>query len=615
MRRRTLLTIILFLAALTLSAQNYSPCYKEKYEAGIALYNKGDYNGAKAKFVAAKGCPLPNTAQAEEWIKKCNAKITPQQNSVTKTAENNLKCVVKGIAFTMVFVEGGTFTMGTNDENAYDSEKPAHQVTLTDFWMGETKVTQALWTAVMGTTLSQQQSKHGGYVIRGQGPSYPMYFVSYNEAIDFCDKMNTLLNDQLPDGCEFVIPTEAQWEYAAKGGKKSKGYTYAGSNKLSDVAWYENNSGDKIHPVKTKLPNELGLYDMCGNLQEWCSDWYEKYSETPQVDPIGPSSGKERVTRGCDRRCDEKWCRLSHRYHESPSSGYDNFQGFRIALVNIKQTEANRKKEAEEAKRKEEAKAAEAKRKAEEEAEAMKKSLDFTVSNVTFKMVYVAGGTFTMGCTTGKDTDCDLCESFAHSVTLSDYHIGETEVTQALWRAVMGDSPSKYKGDDLPVEHVNWYDCQDFCNKLNILLHDKLPSGCRFALPTEAQWEYAARGGNNSRGYKYSGSNTIDEVAWCFTNGNYEGPKPVKTKLPNELGLYDMTGNVDEWCQDWYSRDYFCVSPSKDPTGPLSGESRVCRGCDWHALNKMFSWVICRRSSSPEYRSAERGFRLSIVHK
>ena len=606
---RNILTTILLLAALTVAAQNYSPCYKEKYAQGVELYNKGDYNGAKAKFVAAKGCPMANAKEADEWIGKCNAKITPQHNSITRATGNHLNCVVKGVAFKMVFVEGGTFTMGTNDEYAYDSEKSAHQVTLTDFWMGETKVTQALWTAVMGTSLSQQQSKHSGYVIRGQGPNYPMYFVSYDEATDFCNKMNTLLNDQLPDGCKFVIPTEAQWEYAAKGGNQSKGYTYAGSNKLSDVAWYENNSGDKIHPVKTKLPNELGLYDMCGNLEEWCSDWYEKYSGTSQVDPIGPMSGKERVTRGCNRRSDEKWCRLSYRYHESPSSGYDNFHGFRIALVNIKLTEANRKKAAEEAKRKEEATAEEAKRKVEEEAAAMKKTLNFTVRNVTFKMVYVAGGTFTMGCSNEKGIDCASCESFAHSVTLSDYHIGETEVTQALWRAVMGNTPSKYKGDDLPVEQVNWNDCQEFCNKLNNLLRNELPSGCRFTLPTEAQWEYAAKGGNKSKGYLYSGSNNVNDVAWCLTNRHYEGPKPVKTKSPNELGLYDMTGNVDEWCQDWYSTDYFCISPSKDPPGPPSGKFRVCRGCNWEHC-----WVICREKSTPEYRSDHTGFRLSIIH-
>ena len=619
---RNILTAILLLAALAVAAQNYSPCYKEKYAQGVELYNKGDYNGAKAKFVAAKGCPMPNAKEADEWIGKCNAKITPQHNSITRATGNHLNCVVKGVAFKMVFVEGGTFTMGTNDEYAYDSEKPAHQVTLTDFWMGETKVTQALWTAVMGTSLSQQQSKHSGYVIRGQGPNYPMYFVSYDEATDFCNKMNTLLNDQLPDGCKFVIPTEAQWEYAAKGGNQSKGYTYAGSNKLSDVAWYENNSGDKIHPVKTKLPNELGLYDMCGNLEEWCSDWYEKYSGTSQVDPIGPMSGKERVTRGCNRRSDEKWCRLSYRYHESPSSGYDNFHGFRIALVNIKLTEANRKKAAEEAKRKEEATAEEAKRKVEEEAAAMKKSLNFTVRNVTFKMVFVQGGTFTMGCTSEQGNDCWDNEKILHSVTVSDFWMGETEVTQALWKAVMGTEPS-YKGgwtdkdgrgSMYPAYYVNWEECVQFCNKLNSLLSNQLPSGWRFALPTEAEWEYAARGGKHHSGYKYPGSDNIDEVAWYFDNSGYKAHH-VKGKRANALGLYDMSGNMCEWCADLYDEEYYGVSPSTNPLGPTNGSDHVLRGGAFCAADRYCRVSGSRSHGSPDYYSGSYGFRLALVRR
>ena len=138
-------------------------------------------------------------------------------------------------------------------------------------------------------------------------------------------------------------------------------------------------------------------------------------------------------------------------------------------------------------------------------------------------------------------------ESPVHSVTLSSYYMGETEVTQALWKAVMGNNPSRFKGDNLPVENVSWNDCQEFIRKL------KQKTGKNFRLPTEAEWEYAARGGKKSNGYKYSGSNNIGSVAWYDDNSSNQ-IHAVKGKRLNELGLYDMSGNVWEWCSDWYGQ-------------------------------------------------------------
>ena len=157
-------------------------------------------------------------------------------------------------------------------------------------------------------------------------------------------------------------------------------------------------------------------------------------------------------------------------------------------------------------------------------------------------------------------------------MTLSDYYIGETEVTQELWTAVMGNNPSNFKGNKKPVEKVSWDDCQEFVKKLNQL------TGKNFRLPTEAEWEYAARGGNKSKGYKYSGSNTIDDVAW-YTSNSGSKTHDVKTKQANELGIYDMSGNVWEWCQDWYGS--YNSGSQTNPTGPSSGSSRVCRGGSW----------------------------------
>ena len=196
-----------------------------------------------------------------------------------------------------------------------------------------------------------------------------------------------------------------------------------------------------------------------------------------------------------------------------------------------------------------------------------------TVNGIKYNMVWVEGGTFRMGATSEQGSEAWDNEKPVHSVTLSGYYIGKTEVTQALWKAVMGSNPSEIKGDNLPVENVSWDDCQEFIRKLNALI------GQNFRLPTEAEWEFACRGGNNSRGYKYSGSNYIDNVAWYWDNSGKK-THPVATKSPNELGIYDMTGNVDEWCNDWYG-DY-SSDEQTNPKGPYDGLFRVFRGGSWN---------------------------------
>lgn len=192
-----------------------------------------------------------------------------------------------------------------------------------------------------------------------------------------------------------------------------------------------------------------------------------------------------------------------------------------------------------------------------------------TVNGIKYNMVWVDGGTFRMGATSEQGSDAYSDEKPVHSVTMSSYYIGKTEVTQALWKAVMGSNPSEFKGDNWPVESVSWNDCQAFIRKLNAL------TGQNFRLPTEAEWEFACRGGNNSRGYKYSGSNYIDNVAWYDGNSG-DKTHPVATKSPNELGIYDMSGNVWEWCADWYG-DY-SSGRQTNPKGPYGGSYRVSRG-------------------------------------
>ena len=225
----------------------------------------------------------------------------------------------------------------------------------------------------------------------------------------------------------------------------------------------------------------------------------------------------------------------------------------------------------------------------------LKKGFDFG----DIEMVFVKGGMFTMGATSEQGSDADSDETPTHSVTLSDFYIGKYEVTQAQWRAVMGNNPSYFKGDNLPVECVSWNDIQKFIKKLNA------QTGKNFRLPTEAEWEYAARGGNQSRGYKYSGSNDRNN-AWYKDNSSSK-THPVGQKQPNELGIYDMSGNVWEWCQDWYGS--YSSSSQTNPTGPSSGSYRVLRGGSWYSNAR-----YCRVSSRDGYRADisinSYGFRL-----
>ena len=230
------------------------------------------------------------------------------------------------------------------------------------------------------------------------------------------------------------------------------------------------------------------------------------------------------------------------------------------------------------------------------------KNKTFTVNGVTFEMIAVKGGTFTMGCTSEQGGDCDNDEKPTHNVTLSDYYIGKFEVTQELWKAVMGSNPSNWKGDNLPVETVSWNDVQKFIEKLN------QKTGANFRLPTEAEWEYAARGGNKSRGYKYSGSNNIGDVAW-YTDNSGSKTHQVGTKSPNELGIYDMSGNVPEWCQDWYGN--YSSSSQSNPTGSSSDSGRVLRGGSWGG-NAGNCRVSYRGYSNPDIRGND-GFRLVLV--
>ena len=242
----------------------------------------------------------------------------------------------------MVKVEGGTFTMGATAEQGsdYDSDElPTHQVTLSDYYIGKYEVTQQLWEYVMsysGTCADgSSMSAYASDVWLGSDPSssygvgdyYLAYYVSYDDIVDiFLPRLNKIT------GRTYRLPTEAEWEFAARGGKQSKGYKYSGSDNIGVVAWYTGNNGGKTHQVGTKEPNELGIYDMSGNVWEWCGDWYGSYSSSAQTNPTGPSSGSYRVLRGGSWRYDAGYCRVSDRGSNDPSNRNIIF-GFRVVLV------------------------------------------------------------------------------------------------------------------------------------------------------------------------------------------------------------------------------------------------------------------------------------------
>ena len=414
------------------------------------------------------------------------------------------------LSINMMCVEGGTFTMGDGAN--------AHPVSLSSYSIGQTEVTQALWEAVMGTNPSANTANK----------QLPVTNISWYDCQEFINRLNQLTS------LHFRLPTEAEWEYASRGGQRSKGYAYAGSNDINEVAWYNGNSGNTLHAVAQKKPNELGIYDMSGNAWEWCHDWHAPYPTTHLYNPLGPEVGQMvgtrylRVFRGGSYGYEAA-------YHQNvfrditgpePDKGTANL-GLRLVLsdeVNFQTIHVN--------------------------------------DTLSFHMMDVKGGTFTMG------DDNTSNASPPHQVTLSDYYIGQTEVTQALWKSVMGNIPTGNKNPSYPVGYVTYADCQNFIAKLNNL------TGLHFQLPTEAEWEYAAMGGNKSHNYIYSGSNTIDDVAWYDQNSENK-LHHVGAKQPNELGIYDMSGNAWEWCADYY--DKYTADPKTDPKGPTTGTGRVIR--------------------------------------
>ena len=527
--------LFLILAALFVNGLVFSGGVKE------VLF--GDEAGSNSKTQAP-------TAKATSTSSSSSAKKTP----------------AAGGLFNLVQVDGGSFVMGSEKETAL--EKPSHKVTVTGFYMSETEITQGVFRKVMGKNPS-----------RNAGDSLPVENVTWKDAMEFCNKLSEMEGLEkcywykvdekgfIDEGVDptkngYRLPTEAEWEYAARGGSKSNGYRYSGANDASSVAQYD---AGKTMPVAQKKPNELGLYDMSGNVEEWCADKYDDYSSREVSDPF-VSQGRYRIVRGGSYMSDASKLTVSARGYDSYANTF--YRGFRVVRNMSQQIKSVPRSLTALAPRK--------------------------IETHKFNMVLVEGGTFQMGSNERES------EKPIHSVTVDSFYITETELTQELYKAITALSPRGFvsrsddntlpkEGNNYPIVNITWYEAIQLCNRLSELEGlEKCYSGelggkitldltkNGYRLPTEAEWEFAARGGNKSKGYKYSGSNDIDEVSW-YKKGEarderyWEEIHFVAQKKPNELGLYDMSGNVDELCSDWYG-DYSGKSQT-NPTGPAEGNA------------------------------------------
>ena len=460
----------------------------------------------------------------------------------------------------MVFVPGGSFRMGCTREQreCAKNEYPVHEVEVNDFEIGQYEVTQALWMAVMDNGIFRENpSFFTNDGEEGRCVECPVESVSWDDVQEFLDKLNART------GGGYRLPTEAEWEYAARGGQQSRGYEYAGSHTPGAVAWYRRNSRERSHLVGQKQPNELGLYDMSGNVTEWVEDcWHDSYTGAPADGQAWVSGDcSKRVVRGGTWFYFPKTLRTASRAR-LPTDVRVSSGGFRLART-LTPVEATASLDTRQADR------ADAERRRQVRLNQLPDRL---------RMVSIPGGRFRMGCTR-EQRECANDEKPVHEVQVSAFEMGQYEVTQELWADVMMWDTSFFFMicAQCPVERVSWADAQRFLDELNAR------TGGGYRLPMEAEWEYAARGGQQSRGYQYAGSDDPGAVGWYEGNSGEE-IHPVGHKKPNELGLYDMSGNVAEWVEDCWHRSYTgAPADGRAWASENSGDCsrRVRRGGSW----------------------------------
>ena len=527
-----------------------------------------------------------------------------------------------GVEMELVWCPAGSFWMGSPEGEAerYDDET-RHRVTLTrGFWLGKTEVTQGQWEAVMGYGLEEHARKVG--VTNQVGvvdAKHPMVQVNWDDSVEFCRRLSM----KLPGGGQFRLPTEAEWEHACHAGIECA--TYAGDMEIIDkynapvldaVAWYGGNSNEGYsgrgwntakgvagyRSAGEKTPNAWGLFDMLGNVYEWCGDRYEKYPSGDAGDPSGAVSGTERVCRGGSWVSPARDCRSAARASAAQSKRF-NHLGFRVAKGQLVQCEEGAlltaaKLEAEQL----------AQRNTSREHKVGDTETVMLLGNVPLELVWCPPGAFWMG-SPDDEVGREIDETRHHVTLTRGFWMGKYEVTQEQWEAMMGTNSSSFKGTYLPVEQVSWEDSQRFLEKVNALA-----GGGGFRLPSEAEWEYACRAGTESA---FSYGNSLDMTA-ANLNGlssfraiagrsNREKTRQVGRFRPNGWGLYDMHGNVLEWCQDGYG-----AYPSWAVTDPVatSGVDRVARGGSWATTWARYCRSANRYNRAQSASASSLGFRV-----
>jgi formylglycine-generating enzyme required for sulfatase activity/serine/threonine protein kinase len=486
----------------------------------------------------------------------------------------------------------GTFTMG---HAASGPIEQAHRVTLTQpFYLGVHEVTNAQWKQVMGSVPSKWKED-----------AHPVEQVSWEEAVEFCRKLSALPEERNA-GRVYRLPTEAEWEYACRSGTTTK-YAFGDDEKLlGDYGWFGDNSGKQTHPVGLKKPSAWGLYDMHGNVWEWCSDWNGIYPDGEVTNPEGPSSGSVRVIRGGRWSGPARDCRSAFRFEVPPSYRYEDL-GFRLALSRsgAKPPEAGTDQGTKIAPPEGSTPAAgNASVSIPASATAVLNLPETITSTVGIKLTLIPAGTFTMG-EAGSSNDSD---EKPHRVTLTKpFYMGVHEVTHAQWKRVIGSVPSKWKDEDLPVEQVSLDDAVEFCRKLSALPAER-KAGRVYRLPTEAEWEYACRAGTTTKFSFGDDEKLFGDYGW-FGGNSVKQTHPVGQKKPNAWGLHDMHGNVLEWCSDWY--ETYADGEVTNPQGPSSGSLRVYRGGSWNSTARHCRSAY-RFRDSPSLRYNLLGFRLAL---
>ncbi len=443
------------------------------------------------------------------------------------------KEITNSIGMKLVLIPAGTFAMGSPmEEVGRRVNETYHEVTISkSFYLGAYEVTQGEYEKVMGANPS-----------RYKGPKNPVGNVSWNDAVSFCKKLSET-DEERRAGRKYRIPTEAEWEYACRAGSTTA-YSFGDTaESFAEYAWFQKNAERRTHPVGEKKPNRWGLYDMHGNVWEYCQDLYADYPPDASTDPQGHNGGTPRVNRGGGGFSDAAFCRAALRNSNDPMvNASDN--GFRVALSpSVKQPEA-------------------------------------ITNSIGMKLVLIHAGSFTMG--SPRKEQFVLNNERPHDVTISEsYYLGVYEVTQHEYEKVMGKNPSHFSKQRLgnsdsskhPVETITWNDAVSFCKKLSETEEERR-AGREYRLPTEAEWEYACRAGSGASFCFGDPEDGLWDYAW-FGEGAAGTTHPVGGKKPNRWGLYDMHGNIAEWCQDWFA-DH--TTAENNPKGPDVGRFRVIRG-------------------------------------